>query len=103
MGYAVLLATVAPVLSAAALFAVPLAAVLIASPFLVLAQQPGSSPVALVFGTVATVGQAVPYAIVGVLVLPLLPYLVTLVAGADAAVTRSLLVAAGRTSGCAPS
>ena len=55
VGYAVLLATVAPVLSAAALFAVPLAAVLIAGPFLVLAQQPGSSPVALVFGTVATV------------------------------------------------
>ena len=92
VGYAVLLATVAPVLSAAALFAVPLAAVLIAGPFLVLAQQPGSSPVALVFGTVATVGQAVPYAIVGVLVLPLLPYLLTLVAGGQAAVARALLV-----------
>ena len=67
-------------------------AVLIAGPFLVLAQQPGSSPVALVFGTVATVGQAVPYAIVGVLVLPLLPYLLTLVAGGQAAVARALLV-----------
>ena len=92
MGYAVLLATVAPVLSAAALFTVPLAAVLIAGPFLVLAQQPGSSPVALVFGTVATVGQAVPYAIAGVLVLPLLPYLLTLVAGGQAAVARALLL-----------
>jgi signal transduction histidine kinase len=92
VGYAVLLATVAPVLSAAALFTVPLAAVLIAGPFLVLAQQPGSSPVALVFGTVTTVGQAVPYAIAGVLVFPLLPYLLTLTAGGQAAVARALLL-----------
>jgi len=92
VAYAVLLATVAPVLSAAALFAVPLAAVLIAGPFLVVAQQPGSQPVALVFGTVATVGQALPYAIGGLLVLPLLPYLLTLVAGGQAAVARGLLL-----------
>jgi signal transduction histidine kinase len=92
VAYAVLLATVAPVLSAAAMFTLPLAAVLIAGPFLVLAQQPGSKPVALVFGTVATVGQALPYAIGGLLVLPLLPYLLTLVAGGQAAVARALLL-----------
>ncbi|MGH3410677.1 MAG: sensor histidine kinase, partial [Streptosporangiaceae bacterium] len=92
VSYAVLLATVAPLLSAAALFTVPLAAVLIAGPFLVLAQQPGSSPVALVFGTVTTVGQAVPYAIAGLLVFPLLPYLLTLAAGGQAAVARALLL-----------
>ena len=91
VGYAGLLATVAPVLSAAALFTVPLAAVLIAGPFLVLAQQPDSSPVALVFGTVATVRQALPYAIGGLLVLPLLAYLLALVAGGQAAVARALL------------
>jgi signal transduction histidine kinase len=92
VAYAVLLATVAPVLSGAALFTVPLAGVLIAGPFLVLAQQPGSKPVALVFGPVATVGQALPYAIGGLLALPLLPYLLTLVAGGQAAVARALLL-----------
>jgi len=91
LGYACLLATVVPVLSLAALLALPLAALFIAGPFLVLAQQPHSSPVALGFGTVSTVGQTVPYLVAGLVMLPLVPYLVTLVAGADAAVARALL------------
>jgi signal transduction histidine kinase len=90
-GYACLLATVVPVLSVAALLAAPAAAACIASPFLVLAQQPGSSPVALGFGHLATVPQALPYVFAGLVLLPLAGYLVTLVAGADAAAARALL------------
>ncbi|MGE5132865.1 MAG: sensor domain-containing protein [Gemmatimonadota bacterium] len=91
-GYVCLLATVVPVLSIAALLAAPAAAAFIASPFLVLAQQPGGSPVALGFGHVATVPQTLPYLIGGLVLLPLAGYLVTLVAGADAAVARALLL-----------
>jgi signal transduction histidine kinase len=91
-GYVCLLATVVPVLSVAALLAVPIAVAFIASPFLVLAQQPGSAPVALGFGHVATVPQALPYVIAGLVLLPLSGYLVTLVAGADAAMARALLL-----------
>ena len=90
LGYVCLLATVVPPLSLAALLALPLAGLFIAGPFLVLAQQP-HSPVALGFGTVSTVGQTVPYLVAGLVMLPLVPYLVTLVAGADAAVGRALL------------
>jgi signal transduction histidine kinase len=91
VGYTCLLATVAPVLSIAALLAVALTGSFIASPLLVLAQRPGGGPVALAFGQVATVGQALPYAIAGVLLLPLAPYLLTLLAGAHAVAARALL------------
>jgi signal transduction histidine kinase len=91
LGYVFLLATVVPVLSLAALLALPLAGLFIAGPFLVLAQQPHSSPVALGFGSVSTVGQTVPYLLAGLVLFPVVPYLVTLVAGADAAVARALL------------
>ena len=90
-GYVCLLATVVPVLSVAALLAAPMAVAFIASPFLVLAQQPGSAPVALGFGHFATVPQALPYVIAGLVLLPLSGYLVTLVAGADEATARALL------------
>ena len=91
-GYACLLATVVPVLCVAALAAVLLSGTLIVSPFLVMAQHPGGgAPVELAVGQASTVGQAVPYMIVGIVMLPLLPYLMTLVAGADAAVARALL------------
>jgi signal transduction histidine kinase len=93
VGYTCLLATVAPVLSIAALLALPLAGVAIVSPLLMLAQQPGSAPVALGFGTAATVEQTVPYVLVGVLLFPLVPYLQTLMAGGHAAVARALLLA----------
>jgi signal transduction histidine kinase len=91
VGYACLLATVAPVLSVAGLLAAPLIGILIAGPFLVLAQRPGGRPVALPFGNAATAGQALPYAIAGVLLLPVVPYLLTLLAGVRAAITRALL------------
>jgi signal transduction histidine kinase len=90
-GYTCLLATVVPALAAAALMSALVSVVFIASPFLVLAQKPGGAPVTLGLGHLVTVRQAVPYAIAGVLLLPVVPYLVTLVAGADATVARALL------------
>ena len=91
--YVCLLATVVPALCVAALAAVLLSGTLIVSPFLVLAQQPGGgAPVQLAVGQASTVGQAVPYMIAGIVMLPLLPYLMTLVAGTDAAVARALLL-----------
>ncbi len=92
LGYICLLATVVPALSVAALFALPLAALFVASPFLVLAQGPHGGAVALGFGSAATVTQTVPFLIGGLLLLLLVPYLVTLIAGADAAVARALLL-----------
>jgi signal transduction histidine kinase len=92
VGYTCLLATVVPALAAGALLSALISVAFIASPFLVLAQRPGGPPVTLI-GQVATAGQAVPYAIAGVLLLPVVPYLITLVAGADAAVARALLFA----------
>jgi signal transduction histidine kinase len=92
VGYACLLATVAPVLSIAGLLAAPLIGFFIASPLLVLAQRPGGDPVALAFGKVATVEQTLPYLIAGVLLLPLVPHLLTLLAGAHAALARALLL-----------
>jgi signal transduction histidine kinase len=91
VGYTCLLATVVPALAAAALTSALVSVAFIASPFLVLAQKPGGTPVTLGLGHLATVGQAVPYAIAGVLLLPVVPYLVTLVAGADATMARALL------------
>jgi signal transduction histidine kinase len=87
-GYTCLLATAAPALAISVLLAVALTGGLIASPFLV---SGSTTPVSLAFGKVSTVGQALPYAIVGVLLLPLLPYLLTLCAGGLAAVARALL------------
>jgi signal transduction histidine kinase len=92
VGYVCLLATVVPALAAGALLSALISVAFIASPFLVLAQRPGGPPVTLIV-QVATAGQAVPYAIVGVLLLPVVPYLITLVAGTDAAVARALLFA----------
>jgi signal transduction histidine kinase len=90
-GYLLLQATVTPALSVAVLLAGPLLGFLIAGPFLVLAQRPGSGQVALAFGQASTAGQALPYAIAGILALPVVPYLVTLLAGGHAAVARALL------------
>ena len=87
-GYTCLLATVVPVACTAALVAALLVWVLIASPVIV---GLGGGPVALAVGQVYTVRQSVPYVLVGVAVLPLVPYLVTLVAGADASVFRALV------------
>jgi signal transduction histidine kinase len=90
LAYAVLLSTVAPVGYAAALVLVILIGACVASPFLV---SLDGGPVALGFGQVSTVGETVPYALAGVALLPAVPYLLALLAGAHAAVARALLSA----------
>lgn len=87
-GYACLLASVVPALCAAALLFALLAGVFTVSPAIVSA---GGGPVALAVTQVSTARQAVPYVFAGLLMVPLAGYLVTLVAGADAAVARALL------------
>ncbi len=93
VGYEFLLAAVAPALTIVALSAVGLVVGFIVSPFLVMAQQPGSGPVMVAFAHVSTVSQAVPFAVVGVVLAPVVPYALTLFAGGQAAVARALLQA----------
>jgi signal transduction histidine kinase len=92
-GYACLLATVVPALSVAALFTVTLAGIFIATPVLV---GLGFGPVEFGGPAASTLPQSVPWFVAGLVLLGLCSYLVTLVAGADAAITRSLLFAGGR-------
>jgi signal transduction histidine kinase len=89
LGYAVLLSTVAPVGYAVALVLVVLIGACLASPFLV----SEDAPIALGLGQVSTVGEAVPYALAGAALLPAVPYLLALLAGAHSAVARALLSA----------
>jgi signal transduction histidine kinase len=91
-GYTCLLATVVPALSVAVLFMVTLAGMFIATPILV---GLGAGPVEFDGPKASTMPQSVPYFIAGLILLALCSYLVTLVAGADAAITRSLLFAGG--------
>jgi signal transduction histidine kinase len=89
LGYAALLATLVPVGYGAALSLVLLVGVCIASPFVV----SGTAPVSIGVDQVATVGEAMPYAVAGVALLPGVPYLLTLLAGAHGAAARALLSA----------
>ena len=92
-GYACLLATVVPAVSAAALFTLFLAVVLVISPVLI---ELGTGTFMVTNAWEAsTVPQCVPFCFAGLVLLVLWSYLVTLVAGADAAVTRSLLYSGG--------
>lgn len=59
----------------------------IVSPLLV----SGADPVALGIGQVATVTEALPYAVTGIALLPAVPYALALLAGAHGAVARALL------------
>jgi signal transduction histidine kinase len=92
-GYACLQATVVPALSLASLFAVLLAGAFIASP-VVIALGGGSVQVGA--WQASTVPQSVPFFFAGIVLLGLCSYLVTLVAGTDAAVARSLLCRGGQ-------
>ncbi len=56
----------------------------------------GRVPVTLGGPTVSTVPQSVPYAFAGLVLLAACSYLVTLIAGADATVMRSLLFSGGQ-------
>ncbi|MFB4298147.1 sensor histidine kinase [Actinomadura sp. NTSP31] len=93
MGYACLLVTVVPVLYGALLVYVFAVGGLLFSPLLA---QGAGEPVTLGLAKVATPVDAVPYAMVGLALLPTIPYFGALLAGAQGAVARALL---GRGSG----
>jgi signal transduction histidine kinase len=93
-GYACLLATVTPAASAAALATLFLGVIFLASPVSI-ALSGARGYVALFSWRASTVPQSVPFFFAGLVLLVLWSYLVTLVAGADAAVTRSLLFGGG--------
>jgi signal transduction histidine kinase len=94
-GYACLLATVVPAASAAALATLFLGYLFLASPFTIALMGSSRGYVALFSWRASTVPQSVPFFFAGLVLLVLWSYLVTLVAGADAAVTRSLLFGGG--------
>jgi signal transduction histidine kinase len=89
LGYAALLCTVVPVVYLAGLLLLLLIVVWAASPLLV----PGNGTVSLGVGEVSTRGDTVPYVIAGLALLPTVPYLLALLAGAHGAVARALLSA----------
>jgi signal transduction histidine kinase len=92
-GYACLQATVMPALGVAALFVATLAGACIASPAIV---GLGGGPFEVTPWQASTVPQSVPFFFAGLVLLALWSYLVTLAAGADAALTRSLLFSGGQ-------
>jgi signal transduction histidine kinase len=92
VAYALVLAAVAPLAYGTVALLVLVDLVLLAGPWLVAS---GDGPVAVGFTEAATVGQALPYALLGVALLPLLPYLWSLLAVAHAAVARTQLGEAG--------
>lgn len=86
-----LLATVLPVVYLLLALAFVLVLVLLAGPLLLL--DSGTGTIAMGPTQISTTGEAVPYAVLAVLLLPGLPYLVALVAGGHGAVVRVLLTA----------
>ncbi|NYI05137.1 sensor histidine kinase [Allostreptomyces psammosilenae] len=86
--YACVLSVLAVVPGGIALLAVLVVGALVASPFLA---GGGRGPVSLGAARPDTFGEALPYGIAGVLLLPALPYLLALLAGAHAVVARALL------------
>ncbi|MFG2002044.1 sensor histidine kinase [Spirillospora sp. NPDC048911] len=88
LGYALLLATVAPVLACVLALTLLVLTMFLLSPLLVLGSD---RPLALGMGKAATFGEALPYAAAAVVVIAVLPYGLALLAGAYAAVARALL------------
>jgi hypothetical protein len=74
------------------LFTTMVAGALLASPVIV---KTGGGPIMVGGMKATTVPQSLPFALAGLVLLALMPYTVTLVAGADAAVSRSLLFNGG--------
>lgn len=89
LAYAALLCTVVPVAYLALLLLLILVTVWAASPLLV----PGNGPVSLGLGEASTLRETLPYAVAGWLLLPVMPYLLALLAGGHAAMARALLSA----------
>jgi signal transduction histidine kinase len=94
VGWLLVLATLAPAVSATALLLGLLVGLYAVSPFVLLAQRPGDGPVALGPWSVSTVAESVPFAAAGIVLLPVVGYVWTVVAGGLADVARRLLVGA---------
>ncbi|MFC4626946.1 sensor histidine kinase [Promicromonospora alba] len=94
VGWLLLLSTAAPAVSAAALLLGLLVGLYAVSPLVLLAQRPGDGPVALGPWSVSTVAESVPFAAAGIVLLPVVGYVWTVVAGGLADVARRLLVGA---------
>jgi signal transduction histidine kinase len=92
-GYAYLLATVVPAASFAMALGVTTAGAFFVSPVIV---GLGGGEVNAGAWRASTPAQSVPFCVLGLVLLVLCSYLVTLVAGADAAVMRSLLFSGGQ-------
>ncbi|MER7205761.1 sensor domain-containing protein [Streptosporangium sp. NPDC020072] len=88
LGYALLLATAGPVVYAVVLLLALLTVSFLTAPFLVAGEM---DPVSLGFTEVGGLGEALPYALAGLVLLPLLPYPIAVLAGAQAALARALL------------
>ncbi|MFD0968970.1 sensor histidine kinase [Plantactinospora endophytica] len=86
--HTVLLATVGLLLSTAALVLLLLVGVLIASPLLVPAD---GTPISIGLAEITTAAQAVPYALLGLVLLAVSPYPLALLAAGQGALTRALL------------
>jgi signal transduction histidine kinase len=91
-GYACLLATVVPTLSLGALLTLIVAAGAISAPVIV----SYGGPIMIHGRQISTVPQSVPLFLAGLVLLAAWPYLVTLVAGAEATLARLLLFSGGR-------
>jgi signal transduction histidine kinase len=88
VAYVGFLGTVVPMAYAMVGLLIVVSAALVASPFLV---GDGVGPISIGEARVTAVRQAVPYALAGLVVLALMPYLVGLLAAGQAAVARALL------------
>ncbi|WP_203918029.1 sensor histidine kinase [Rugosimonospora africana] len=88
LGYAAFLAFVVPVGYGVVAFAVFLDLILVASPWLV---GHSGDQITIWMATVTRPSQAAPYAIAGLVVLPLVPYVFGLLAGVHGTVARALL------------
>ncbi|MEV5711332.1 sensor domain-containing protein [Actinoallomurus sp. NPDC052274] len=86
LGYVCLLGAVAP-----ALYAALLAFALVVGAFLLSPLLADGTAVALGFDSVTNAREALPYALAGLVLLPAVPYLTAVVAGAHGAVARGLL------------
>ncbi len=89
VGYAILLVTLAPLLYLAVAALALLDFVFLVAPLLI--YNRGDGEIALGVDTVHTVAQSIGYFVAGLVLLPVLPYLLGLLAGAHAAVARALL------------
>lgn len=89
LGYTSLLLLVVPVVYFLAVVLVGLISIMVVSPLVV---RDGDEAVALGFSQITSLDQAVPYAIVGLALIPAIPYVVAIVAGLHVALARFLLL-----------